>query len=274
MPDEMRGAYGIALAGHFGMHPSLPLAEDDWPTWSIEWVPELAADAEGELFRLPGGGEVVFDPASRSAVVAGVPEPSISAVLHPWLSFVATIVAQWRGFPSFHAGAFVHRDRVWAILGEKHAGKTSALAWLSQHGSTVTSDDLVVLDGARSLSGPGCLDLRRPTAEYLAIGKRETLLPGRERWRLWLPSPPAERPFAGFVLPVWGSSIGVESVPPQQRLETIVRHRAYLAAQGGEESLLALAGLPMLRWIRPKDFVALPDAIAMLLAGMDGAASR
>ena len=273
MPDGTRGAYGIALAGPAGTHPSLPLAEDGWPTWSICWVPDVDVLSPGERFRLPGGGEVVVDTASRSAVLSGVEEPSVSGFLHPWLSFVATIVAQRRGFTSFHAGAFVHRERVWAVLGEKHAGKTSTLAWLSQHGSTVTSDDLVVLDGERSLSGPGCLDLRRPTAEYLGVGERELPLPGRERWRLWLPPPPAERPFAGFILPVWGGAADAEPVLPLHRLEAVVRHRAYLATEGGEARLLALAGRPMLRWSRPKDFTAMPGATAVLLAAMDALAA-
>ncbi len=274
MDEVRRGAYGIGLAGAAADHPSLPIAPAAWPVWSITWSEKSLEGPEVERYPLPDGGAVSLDPESRSAVVSGLPEPSVSAILHPWLSFVATVVAHRRGSATFHAGAFVHDGRAWAVLGEKHAGKTSTLAWLSQNGDVVTSDDLVVLDGLTSLSGPGCLDLRRPTAEHLGVGERDTPLPGRERWRLWLPPPPATHRFAGFLLPAWGERSEIAPVAPRQRIEEVVRHRAYLAPEGGEAGLLALAGLPVLRWTRPKDFAALPDAVAVMRAGLDRAVPR
>lgn len=274
MGEVRRGAYGIGLAGAAATHPSLPVAHADWPVWSIAWSQDALSGPAVERYPLPDGGTVSVNAVSRSAVVSGLPEPSVAAILHPWLSFVATVVSHQRGFATFHAGAFVHRGRAWAVLGEKHAGKTSTLAWLSQNGTVVTSDDLVVLDGSTSLSGPGCLDLRRPTAEHLGLGERNTPMPGRERWRLWLPPPPATHPLAGFLLPAWGERSAVAAVPPRQRIEEVVRHRAYLAPEGGEARLLALAGLPMLRWTRPKDFTALPEAVAVMRTGLDGAAAR
>lgn len=268
-----RGAYGFALAGRGSDHASLPLAPQHWPRWTLAWSDRAAPAGVSAADRFPvlGGGEAHLDLTSRSLTVFGVPEPSISAFMHPWLSFIGTIVAQRTGLISFHGGGVVRGGVTWGILGAKHAGKTSTLAWLSQHGGTVTSDDLMVLEGVTSLAGPGCVDLRAGAADHLRMGGRETLLPGRDRWRAWLPAPPAEVPLAGFVVPEWADDgvPTVEDVPALMRLRILAESRAFLAETGHERQLLGLAALPMIRWRRPRDFGRLGEAGDELLRAFD-----
>lgn len=271
--EALRGAYGFALAGPGTDHGSLPVAPPRWPRWTLAWTERDRLDTTPPEDRFPvlDGGEVHVDVSARTVTVFGVPEPSPSALMHPWLSFIGTVVAQRAGMISFHAGGAVRNGATWGILGAKHAGKTSTLAWLSQHGCAVTSDDLMVLDGAVSLAGPGCLDLRAGAAEQLTMGERETLLPGRDRWRVWLPTPPAESPLAGFVWPEWSDDerSTVEELPPSMRMPILAASRAFLAETGHERRILELAALPMLRWRRPRDFGRLEDAGHALLRAFD-----
>ncbi len=178
------------------------------------------------------------------------------------------IAARESGLDTFHGGGVVIDGRLWAILGSKLGGKTTALAWFASNGFSVTSDDLVVLDGDTSLSGPGCLDLRAGAAHHLSMGERQALVAGRVRWRVWLPSPAATVPFGGFVLPEWGEDIRVSAPAGSERLRLLIEHRAAQTTHGRETRLLELLSRPMVRWQRPRDFTRLDEAGSALIAAV------
>lgn len=269
----LKGAYGISLS-ELAQHEVVPAAEREWPEYTIEWSAGPAAPSElTDRVPVMGGGELFLDNSARRVLFSDADRPSPAAFLHPWLSLIATVVSRARGFDTFHAGGVVIGGKVWAFLGEKEAGKTSTLAWLAQHGWTVTSDDLVVIDGDRSYAGPGCLDLREEAARHLGLGTRETLLPGRDRWRVWLPSPPASTPFGGFILPEWGREASVEPVPTTERVRRVIAHRAYLVPQGQERRIVELCAFPMFAWRRPRDFAQLPGAATTLVRALEDAAA-
>ena len=155
--------------------------------------------------------------------------------------------------------------RVWALLGEKGAGKTSVLAAATLRGLPVTGDDLVVLRGTTALSGPAALDLRRGTAEALGCGDAEQLVRDEVRWRVYGEAPPAELPFAGFVLPAWGAQQPLEPVTTGDRLQALARNSFVQDLTGRERRLLDLLDLPMLRWSRPQHLPSLAESVDRLV---------
>jgi hypothetical protein len=266
-----RGAFGIALTDGLGAGDvAMPIAEPGWPSWTLQWTPDLTTPPASGVQRLPVdvGGFLDVD-LDAACVMIGTPvEPSPSAVMHPWLSTIAALVAHHNGCDTFHGGGVIIDGAAWVVFGAKEAGKSTALAWLVRHGGRLLSDDLVVVKGDHVLSGPACLDLRPKSAAHFKAGIREELLPGRVRWREWYDAPPAVVPLAGFVLPSWGTEVSADSVPVPDRLRWIIDNRAVHAVTGGETSLLRLVTEPMIAWQRPQDFAAIDQAGNRLLEVM------
>jgi hypothetical protein len=275
---QPRGAFGLTLGPGLGHdHDSLPVADARWPSWTIGWSPPPSTPTpvapDGVRIPVTVGGHLDVDFAAREASIRSPARPTEAAVMHPWLSTIAIVAATRRELATFHAGGILLDGRVWAVLGAKLGGKTTTLAWLSQHGGVVTSDDLVVVDGDRCLSGPGCLDLREQAADHLGLGSREVVIADRVRWRAWFAPAPASLPLGGFVLPEWGDEIEVAPVGARERLERLVAQRAALTTHGGERHLLDLCRRPMLRWRRPRDLGALSVAGEALLDAVSRAAA-
>jgi hypothetical protein len=263
----MLGAYGIALVGENSDHPSLPIAPEAWPTWEIAWIDVEGHVASGLTLGLNVGGYLDFHVGERRCVIATPDRPSKSALVHPWLATIGAWVANARGFDTFHAGGVVVAGRAWAVLGAKEAGKSTTLAAFYQAGYVVTSDDLVGVQENRSLSGPACVDLRQESAHGLRVGMRQMLMPGRVRWRLDMPAPTAEVPFAGFVIPAFTDLPAcVAPVPPADRLRLLFDSRAALWRDNDRAArMLQMASLPMLRWHRPRSLAHLPQHVEMLV---------
>ena len=174
---DAAGAYGFRLLGLDGARSLLVPAPAAWPPLEVA----VAADAPGppcdrvgpdraEL-KLLTGGWVGIDRSPGRAVYHLPRHVDHGSLVHPYLAPVALIAARWLGRESFHAGAFVVDGGVWALLGDKEAGKSTTLAWLAAHGRRVVCDDALVLDGSTALAGPRSIDLRAESAQRLGIGE-------------------------------------------------------------------------------------------------------
>src|SRR6202041_3496235 len=98
-----------------------------------------------------------------------VPRPVPAECLaQPHLASAAAALGIWAGCQALHGGAFVHAGRAWALVGDKGAGKSTALAQLAAAGITVLADDLVICQKGTILAGPRSVDLRPEAA--LALG--------------------------------------------------------------------------------------------------------
>src|SRR5262249_49285746 len=140
MDIHTHGAYGFRLAG-VAARELLVRAPSRWPLLelevrvtsdegpSTEHVNELTATL------LPrSGGWMEIDRQAGRAVFFLAERPTDSALVHPHLASVAVVSAYWLDRESFHAGAFAFRGRVWGVLGDRNAGKSSFLAQLALSG--------------------------------------------------------------------------------------------------------------------------------------------
>ncbi|WP_337059259.1 hypothetical protein [Kineococcus sp. G2] len=236
-------------------------------------------DAERARLGVPGGGSVLVDRASRTTTFT-TPHPlSDAEVVHPHLASTAVTVAHWRGRLALHAAAVVAGGRAWALLGERGAGKSTALYSLVRAGLVPVTDDVLVLDGARVLPGPRCVDLRLPSAEHFGAGDDLGVVGRRRRWRVALEQDAGDLPddveLGGFVHLAWGQSTAVDTVPAQHRLPALLDALALRLPPADQVGLLRLLALPTVRLTRPRrleDAERVADALAAHLTRLSASA--
>jgi hypothetical protein len=265
------GAYGFRLQGLDGARSLLVPAPAAWPLLEVAMVPDTPGppcDRVGpdraEL-KLLTGGWVGIDRSPGRAVYHLPARVDDGALLHPYLAPVALIAARWLGRESFHAGAFVADGGVWALLGDKEAGKSTALAWLAAHGHPVVCDDALVLDELTALAGPRSIDLRAESARRLGIGEPLGTVGARERWRLPLDPVPAELPFRGWVSLEWGDEVAVEPLRGAARLPALIPHRGVRIEPPRPAALIEYAALAHLVLRRPRGWESLGEGVERLL---------
>lgn len=267
---QQRGAYGLALPD-LALSPALLVPAAGWPGISVTRtvgtvdVAENRLDAERATITLGEGGGLVVDRVGRAASFTTPFALSDDELLHPYLAPVGGVFAWWAGRQALHAGGFVAGGRVWALLGGKEAGKSSALAWLALAGVPVVCDDMLVLDGDAAFAGPRCLDLRPGTAAHLEVGESIPVQGPRERWRLELGPVAPTLPFGGWIELAWGDAVEVDALRPAERLPVLARHRSLLVESPNPAGLLDLVGFPGWRIRRPRSWDALDDAMGAVL---------
>ena len=275
MSGQALGAYGLRLGGLEGVASLLVPAEPEWPLLTIEHdTSDAVLDVESltptraEL-RLRTGGFLVVDGPSATARFETPSPLTDDALVHPYLAPAAAVMAEWHGRSCAHAGAFVHAGRVWAVLGEREAGKSSTLAWLASNGHAVVTDDVLVLDGDTAFAGPRAIDLRQEAAEELGVGRNLGRLGNRDRFRMELRPIESVLPFGGWVALEWADRPAVDPMPASQLLETILRQRVLRVAPAEPTAWLDLAGRRGWRFSRPRDWAALPAAIDLLFETLE-----
>lgn len=275
MLEEGVGAYGIVPVD-FSLDPSWwNEAPEHWQRWRVHWKPIEAAEEvrpEAESVSLvlnhqPDGFAVVRRDTQQTTLYLREPLTA-EGLVHPYLGSTVVAVAHWNGWHSFHAGSVVIKDRVWAMLGDRERGKTSALAWFSKSDYPVFADDVLVIRGGDALAGPRALDLRHPASRFFNMGHSIGVVGTRERWRHHLPPVPPELPFAGFVSLEWGPQVQVEEVSLPERLHRLGSAVAITAESHTGTSWLDLVASPMVMLKRPQRWDALDQAMAALLEAL------
>jgi hypothetical protein len=248
-----------------------------------EWWPELdlqrASGAERPAERvtadhaqvwLSGGAWAELDRVAGRAQLRLPGEVSDGALVHPYLAPVALVMSRWLGREGFHGGGIVAGGGVWAVLGNRTAGKSTMLAWLASQGVGVVSDDVVIIDGGTVFAGPRSVDLRDESAQRLGIGEPMGQVGARERWRVALPPIEAELPFRGWITLEWGDAVSVAPIRGAQRLPALVPHRGVRMAPLDPAVLVRFSALPHLRFTRPRDWASLGPATERLLDAIAG----
>jgi hypothetical protein len=249
----------------------------DWPCLQIERIRGKAAQpqapgtlriaAEHAELWLPGGDriEVYRDPltvriCSREAMRS-------EAILHPYLALPAAIASLWLGRLAFHGGAFAHRGRVWALLGDREAGKSATLGRLMRAGYAVITDDVLIVDQTRVFAGPRAVDLREDAAEALG-GEELGIVGNRPRWRLRPEPSPPELPLAGLVWLEWGDSVRIEPLDAEQRLRALIASSALAPPRDAALAYLDLVALPGRRFVRSAGVTQIDGHVDQLLASL------
>jgi hypothetical protein len=274
-----RGAYGFRLLGLPGTQALLVEAPPGWPPLEVEIAPEAPGPPydrvgpERAELCLQTGGWVGIDRAPGRAVYYLSRPVEPAAVVHPYLAPVALIAARWLGRESFHAGAFVADGGVWALLGDKEAGKSTTLAALAAEGVPVVCDDALVLDAATALAGPRLINLRAEAARRLGMGEPLGTVGVRERWRIPLAAVEPELPFRGWVTLEWADRVAVEPIRGAARLPALMPHRGVRIEPVRPAALVDYAALPHLRLRRPRAWGSLRDGVHRLLDAIAGRGS-
>jgi hypothetical protein len=197
-------------------------------------------------------------------------EPPTHAIIHPYLGLIAAVAAYWRGWDYLHAGAVVIDGAAWGVLGERGAGKTSTLAFLSRRaGVEILCDDVLVLDTeVRAYAGPRCTDLREDAAAHLGEGEPLGVVGARERWRVPLGPVEPRLPLSGWIDLRWGSDVGLERPGAGERFTALARNLALRLVPPDPAGLLALADTPFIAFTRPCGLDRLESALDVLLEAL------
>jgi len=275
MPEAL-GAYGLRLLGADGAEAALVPASDTWPLVHLrvevgagQAGPEHLGDVRAHV-RLRTGGCIDIDRQAGSAVYS-VPSPlSPDELVHPYLAPVAAVTAHWYGRESFHAGAVAIGGGVWAVVGDRHSGKSTTLAALALRGLDVVSDDVLVVDGLEAFAGPRTIDLRADAAAHLGAGEGIGFAGARKRWRLRLSALDRRLTLSGWLFTTWADDAVVARLPSSATLSRLLRHRAINAVPNDASAFLPLCALPAWELRRPRSWDALPGAVDRLLQTVGG----
>lgn len=265
-----RGAYGLCLPDLPGAADLLVDAPKGWCEWRIDRrvnegrPPEFVRQTHAR-FRSEPRGWVDVDRARHISTLNLPRAVRDSEVVHPYLASTASVAAHWHDMQGFHAGAFMVDGRVWALLGDRGAGKSSLLAYLALEGLPILTDDVLVLRGSTALAGPRCIDLRADPASRFNIGEPLGVVGTRERWRLNVGPVDPEAPLAGWVCLDWGDT-SIDIVPPPDRIRALFGSLSLRVNPSAPDTLIELSALPMLVLKRRQDFGDLDRDVARLLS--------
>ena len=179
------GAYGLRLDGIAGAEQVLVPASEGWPLVRLD-VRIGADDAGAERFddrsahlRLRTGGYIDID-RDQGLAVFTVPSPlSPEALVHPYLAPVAAVTAHWYGRESFHAGGIAIGETAWAIVGDRHTGKSSTLAALAAAWRRRRLRRCPGSRGARTVRRPRVRSTSAPTRRQLSGSARALVASAR-----------------------------------------------------------------------------------------------
>jgi hypothetical protein len=265
------GAYGLRLDNVERARPLLVAASHSWPRLKIrrrlgegggkhDWMTEAAAS-----LKLQNGGEIAVDRARSEATFVLPRRVGTAEIVHPLLAPVAAVMAYWLGRQSFHAGAFVAGGKVWGIVGERGAGKSTTVARLALEGVPIVCDDMLILDGHMAHVGPRSVDLRREAAGRLGVGQYIGVVGARERWRLPVDQLPGELTLGGWIFLAWGDRLQATTISGPNRFVRLAGNRGTRLPERSPDALLDLASLPAWELVRPRRWSSLPEAVACLL---------
>ncbi len=268
-------AYGFRIRSFPPATDLLNPAPDDWPELEVTQVVEettIFANKLDETSAVVGfltGGGAFMDRTPRRATLH-VPELlTHDELAHPYLAPLASAHAHWMGWLPFHAGGIVVGGRVWGIVGEREAGKSTLLAALAIRGVPVVADDLIVVDGDTVYAGPRTLDLRREAADRFGVGRELGVVGLRERWRFDLPPVALEVPLGGWVFPRWDGSISITRTPPAARITRLAPGRTVLNPDIDALALMRLSAMPAFDFMRPPEWDDMDTGLDRLIAVLD-----
>ena len=260
------GAYGIRLCGLDDTAAELlvPVAPDA-PEYVVESALGRAepgpehVDDDRAVLRLRSGGRVLIDRHGGRVRFELPHAVTPDALVHPYLAPAAAVIGRWLGRESVHAGSIAVGGRALGVVGARGAGKSSTLAWWALQGGDVLCDDLLVLDGRTTFTGPRSIDLREDAAARLDAGEAIGVTGARERWRLRLGPIGDRHELAGFVFLAWGDALTVRSLSARERLMRVVPQRGLRLGPARDDAVLELAALPAWEVSRPRSWGTLPE---------------
>src|SRR5918994_1151563 len=248
--DPGRGAYGIRIEGVATADAMLVAAQPGWPTLRLlcefgePSVPDEAVTDDHAVLRLKTGGRLTLDRREGVARYCVPRRLTDHDLVHPFLAPAAAVVSHWERRLSFHAGAFVAGGGVWAVVGDREAGKSSTLAWLAAGDHDVVADDVLVLEDRSAFAGPRAIDLREEAADRLGVGAALGVIGARERWRVTLPQMEPRLPFRGWTFLAWGDRVEARRLGAAECMRRLLLNLTLRVDATNPAAVLDLATLP------------------------------
>lgn len=264
------GAYGLRLGGDAPRSDLLAPVAAGAPEITITRhvgsaeVPNTI-DAESATVPLLDGGALELDRNARSARLITRKPVTDDELAHPYLAPIAAVHSHWLGRAAFHAGAIVVGGRVWGVIGEREAGKSTLLAAVATQGGIVVADDLLVMDGTDALCGPRTLDLREEAARWFGGTRSLGVAGARERWRLDLGPAPAAAPLAGWIVPGWSERTAIRRHPGAAAAHHIATARSVTGLPIDPAAFLTAAAYPVITFDRPRNLAQISTGVDRLL---------
>jgi len=246
-------------------------AQPEWPGLRLRCElgdPPAAHEAvtdEHAVLQLKTGGRLTLDRRGGVASYCVPRRLTDHDLVHPFLAPAAAVVSHWARRLSFHAGAFVAEGGVWAVVGDREAGKSSTLAWLALNDHDVVADDVLVLDGRSAFAGPRAIDLRQETADRFGVGAALGVVGARERWRITLPQMEPRLPFRGWMFLAWGDRVEARRLGATECMRRLLSNLTLRVDATNPAAVLELATLPAGEVRRPRDWERLSDGVECLL---------
>ncbi len=231
--------------------------------------PEFELGPDGGVIRVPGNGLAVLDRTNSTATLETPTPIDDDALVHPLLGYIATAFAGWLGRHAFHAGGVVSDGGLWALLGERGAGKSSTLGWLARAGHPIFADDLVVIDGGLACAGPRTIDLAPDMARHLGLDGLAPEVRGGFRRRLAVAEVEPELPLRGWIVLSWSEELEVVRVGAGERLARLAAQMHPPLGPPDWDAILDLAQAPMLELRRPRRLSSLAEAGGALIAAVE-----
>ena len=265
-----QGAYGFRLPQLDGS-PYLQAVPADWPalelaqqTGAASGEPEFV-DEDRARIHFRDGGEVLLDRALARAALNVPRLLTNEELIHPYLAPIAAVGARWVGRESFHAGAIAVEGGVWALLGDRGAGKSSVLAWLALNGGGVFCDDVLVVGRDSAFAGPRAVDLRAEPARQLGAGDPLGKIGTRRRWRLRVEPVELTLPLRGWIVLRWTNEASLREIGLAQRVPLVIGARALRVPPEDPAWMLDLAALPAWEVGRTRGWASLEESAMLVL---------
>ena len=164
--------------------------------------------------------------------------------------FALTLLLRQRGYMCLHACVLSKGSKTFGVVGNSGWGKSTLAEYFSQHGYSVLSDDIGVLDlredGIYAFTGKPVIKLRKKSAEWLLskFDESQSELDGRIHAVKKAPSGNAETEFrlnALYILkPSFASSESLSKAPPHHLVSHLISHThgAHLLKRGDYQTRL------------------------------------
>jgi hypothetical protein len=244
------GAYGRRVISPLSPESLAVLGAEEWPELTVSFVRDPSPGPQDIVMERGPGGRVCLDPTGMRAVVPHPDGAPLAELVHPGLTAAAWLAARLRGEEVMHAGAYIHDDGAWIVIGDHEHGKSTLLGLLLCLGVEILADDMIVVRDGNACAGPRCLDLRPEAAARLELGS-----PAREGFknRVQLAPIRAEYPIYGFVHLAWSDRLTLERLRPAERMARLLAHTGEPPRRRPAD-MLALSESPHFLLSRPRDW--------------------
>ncbi|MBI4993959.1 hypothetical protein HZC33_03360 [Candidatus Wolfebacteria bacterium] len=253
-------AYGFKFPDLDFLNAMKAVNVDDWPSVNIEFVDKKFLN-HSNLINLEVGLLNIEDINQLKLKIYLEKQISIKEFIHPHIQFALPSLAQINQDFLFHSGAVIINGKLFGILGDRGAGKSSLLFEMFKNFNLeIFTDDVMLIRKNMVCIGPRLIGLRQSASEKF-LKKQISLIE----------IPPmlySEIPIAGWFIIGWSDNLFLKSLSVKelsyelQRYDLLKKQRF---VQINFEYYKYLSLFPAWKIFRPKKWAYNTDIINCML---------